>query len=87
MCKKVTFYEVYLNCRRGMLELDIIFIKFLEQKYIFLSDDLKKQFKFLLEQSDQDLYMWLIKDMPVDNLSILDIVNDIKKFIQNLVFI
>lgn len=86
MCEKIKFYKVYLSCRRGILELDIIFIKFLEQEYMLLSEELKEQFDCLLCESDQDLYMWLVRNDEFDNPSLLDIVCRLKKFAGNLKF-
>ena len=86
MVEKTDFYKVYLSCRRGILELDIIFIKFLEQEYMLLSEELKKQFECLLRESDQDLYMWLVKNEEFCNSSLSDIVYRIKNFIGNLKF-
>lgn len=86
MCEKTNFYKVYLGCRRGILELDIIFIKFLEQEYMFLSEEFKNQFECLLRESDQDLYMWLVKNEDFVDSSLLEIVCRIKKFTGNLKF-
>jgi antitoxin CptB len=47
------------QCRRGMLELDVLLGNFLEKAYADLSDDDKNIFEKLLACSDQDLFMWL----------------------------
>lgn len=86
MCEKTSFYRVYLSCRRGILELDIIFIKFLEEEYMFLDEEYKKQFDLLLRESDQDLYMWLVKNEDFYDLSLSGIILKIKTFVKNLKF-
>ena len=42
-------------CRRGMLELDILLSRFVEEHYDLLSEDEKLRFDVLLECEDQDL--------------------------------
>ncbi|MFY8272976.1 succinate dehydrogenase assembly factor 2 [Pseudoalteromonas sp. SSDWG2] len=47
-------------CRRGMLELDVLFMPFVEQGYDALSDDDKFIFQRLLEADDPDLFAWFM---------------------------
>lgn len=47
-------------CRRGMLELDVLLGKFLEQAYPSLSPEEKKSFENLLDSQDTDLIAWLL---------------------------
>ena len=47
------------QCRRGLLELDILFLRFLEQRYPALSAAQQGCFRGLLDQSDQTLLAWL----------------------------
>ena len=55
------------QCRRGMLELDLIFSDFLNHRYETLDDESKQLFAELLTYSDQDLQQWLInKSSPRD---------------------
>lgn len=46
-------------CRRGMLELDLLLGRFLEEAFPALSDEDQEVFVRLLEENDQDLFMWL----------------------------
>ena len=48
-------------CRRGMLELDIFLMTFFEKRYPTLSLAQKEKFACFLEESDADLYVWLMK--------------------------
>ncbi|MDA9271860.1 succinate dehydrogenase assembly factor 2 [bacterium] len=48
------------NCRRGMLELDLIFGRFLTQQLDHLSDDQVASFELLLNYPDPDLFAWLM---------------------------
>lgn len=55
------------QCRRGMLELDLLFEEFLDQHYLELDDASKQAFVELLTHSDQDLQQWLVnKSSPAD---------------------
>lgn len=47
-------------CRRGMLELDILFMPFVEEGYDLLSDKEKDIFERLLEQQDPELFAWFM---------------------------
>jgi antitoxin CptB len=47
-------------CRRGMLELDVLLRHFLEEIYPSLSDEDKKLFILLLDESDPHLFAWIM---------------------------
>lgn len=70
------------HSRRGMLELDIVLKKFIEEQYDNLAADLQDNFKELLNSSDQELYNWLVKHEPCDNnklINIIDVITKIRK--------
>jgi len=46
--------------RRGMLELDEAFSRFLDQKYEGLSPEEQALFELLLEEQDPTLYAWIL---------------------------
>lgn len=52
--------QIKWRCRRGVLELDVILTRFLEQKYEGLSEDALNEFYALLELPDPLLQQWLI---------------------------
>lgn len=55
------------NCRRGMLELDLLLLPFLEKIFPSLSEQEQRIFEQLLACTDQDLYIWLIDhEQPSD---------------------
>ena len=77
------FCNVYLNCRRGMLELDLILLNFLENNYINLNINLKNEFNELLKESDQIMYAFLIKEAPSKKYcKILHEINNSKKYFK-----
>jgi len=47
-------------CRRGMLELDILFQPFVETQYEAMTDDDKNTFIRLLECEDPELFAWFM---------------------------
>lgn len=53
------------QCRRGMLELDLLLLPFLEKQYVNLSACNQLLFEQLLSYQDQDLYQILIKNKSV----------------------
>ena len=48
------------QCRRGMLEVDLLLNRFLDRAYASLSDGEKTHFSALLEYPDQVLVEWLM---------------------------
>jgi antitoxin CptB len=47
-------------CRRGMLELDVLFMPFVEDAYDSLSDNEKGIFQRLLAGEDPELFAWFM---------------------------
>jgi len=55
------------NCRRGMLELDLLLLPFLEKVFPALPLAEQVIFEKLLACTDQDLYDWLVsQQQPAD---------------------
>ena len=48
------------QCRRGMLELDLLLLEFLENRYPKLDESLQQAFVALLDYPDQSIQHWLI---------------------------
>ena len=47
------------QCRRGMLELDLMLLPVVDHIYPTVSDQEQQTFQHLLTHHDQDLYAWL----------------------------
>ncbi|MDG1733415.1 MAG: succinate dehydrogenase assembly factor 2 [Thalassotalea sp.] len=47
-------------CRRGMLELDVLFMPFVEEAWDGLSEKHKAVFERLLEGDDPELFAWFM---------------------------
>lgn len=71
------FFLFFLNCRRGMLELDVILLNFLNVRYYDLDLQFKKKFYDFLLESDNNLYLWLVKKKYTDNIHFYYIIEDI----------
>ena len=52
--------ELRWSCRRGMLELDLIFERFLHQHVDSLTEEQIVAFEALLNYPDPDLFAWLM---------------------------
>ena len=61
MSDELNLRKIRWQCRRGMLELDIILEKFFDQQFEKLSANEKQAFVELLDRSDASLYAWLLK--------------------------
>ncbi|MGQ7247134.1 FAD assembly factor SdhE [Halomonas sp. V046] len=59
--------RLYWHSRRGMWELDLLLLPFLENCYDDLSADDKAAYRDLITEEDQDLFGWLMRrDWPQD---------------------
>ncbi|MBS1247098.1 MAG: hypothetical protein H6R47_1297 [Proteobacteria bacterium] len=69
-----TLRRLRWQCRRGLLELDLLFGRFLEQHYSALNVEEQGAFERLLEQPDQTLLAWLQgqQEPPADLKMIID---------------
>lgn len=54
--------------RRGMLELDLVLLPFVENVYEGLPEDDKARFDSLLDEQDQDLFQWFLGKGEPDNV-------------------
>jgi antitoxin CptB len=53
-------------CRRGMLELDLIFEAYVNKHYSKASSEEQLRFQELLSCNDQELFDWLVKREPAN---------------------
>ena len=67
MADEYDLNRLYWHSRRGMLELDLLLMPFVEQAFVSLSQADKKRYVALLECEDQDLFAWLLqRSIPTD---------------------
>ena len=59
--------RLYWHSRRGMWELDLLLVPFLEQRYDTLEPADQAAFRNLIDEEDQDLFMWLMRrELPAE---------------------
>lgn len=76
-------HQLKWACRRGMLELDMLFQGFLAKEYAELSEAEKSAFMQLLDYHDQDLYAFLFTHTVPENQALIPIVNRIRTYAQS----
>ena len=71
--------QVRWQCRRGMLELDILLLSFFETHYDALRLEEQAAFCRLLEASDPDIHAWLTAELLAPDLALQNLVSLIQK--------
>jgi len=66
------------QCRRGMLELDLLFLPFVDHVFGTMSQDEQRVFERLLKCNDQELYNWLIKHELVEDKELQAMVERVR---------
>ncbi|TFH88218.1 succinate dehydrogenase assembly factor 2 [Billgrantia azerbaijanica] len=59
--------RLHWHSRRGMWELDLLLIPFLEHCYDTLDEADQAAYQALIEEEDQDLFAWLMRREEPDN--------------------
>lgn len=62
------------RCRRGMRELDVLLLKFLELRYAGLSHAQKETFEAVLQLQDPDLYAMLTGKLVPESVEIREMI-------------
>ncbi len=76
-------HKLYWSCRRGMLELDLILIPFLQNCYTTLTPEQQQQFTALLTATDPELYAWLTGQSLPDATDLHAIIHLIRHYAQD----
>lgn len=82
MSTEVEYKRLYWHSRRGMLELDVLLLPFLEEAYADLEDGDKARFRQLLECEDQDMFVWFMQRAEPDDPDLKRIVRMILDRVQ-----
>ena len=77
MFSKQRYSRLKWACRRGMLELDVLFMPFVEEAFDELDDDKKLVFERLLTCDDPDLFAWFMGHQKCDDPELADMVSHI----------
>jgi len=70
------------QCRRGMLELDLLLEAFLEKSYPSLSEREQRDFIRLLDAPDPELMAWIMGDETPDDPAIKELMPILRKTIS-----
>ncbi|HTF97581.1 MAG TPA: succinate dehydrogenase assembly factor 2 [Cellvibrio sp.] len=70
--------RLFWGSRRGMLELDLVLMPFLENVYPGLEQGDKESYWLLLEEQDQDLFAWFLRRENPTNPELQRIVEIIR---------
>ncbi len=70
--------RLFWGSRRGMLELDLVLMPFLENVYPSLDQEDKERYWSLLECEDQDMFGWFLKRQDPEDPELLKIVTIIR---------
>ncbi|QJD60545.1 succinate dehydrogenase assembly factor 2 [Pseudomonas sp. gcc21] len=82
MSAEVEFKRLYWHSRRGMLELDVLLLPFLEEAYRDLEDADKERYRMLLECEDQDMFGWFMQRSEPEDADLKRIVRMILDRVQ-----
>ncbi len=61
-------------CRRGMLELDVLFLPFVEEAFSDLDDEKQETFERLLTCDDPDLFAWFMGHQKCEDPELAEMV-------------
>lgn len=70
--------RLFWASRRGMLELDLVLLPFLEKIYPTLEQEDKERYWRLLESEDQDMFGWFLRRQNPEDPDLLKIVQIIR---------
>lgn len=62
-------------CRRGMLELDVLFLPFVEEAFDDLDEEKQEVFERLLTCDDPDLFAWFMGHQKCEDPELAEMVS------------
>lgn len=71
--------RLFWSSRRGMLELDLVLMPFIENVYPALAEADQELYQLLLEEEDQDLFTWFMRREDPSDVNLLRIVKIIRE--------
>lgn len=71
--------RLFWSSRRGMLELDLVLMPFIENIYPSLDELDQLRYQQLLDEQDQDLFAWFMRREDPENPELLRIVKIIRE--------
>lgn len=80
MLSEIEYRKLLWHSRRGMWELDILLVPFVEQRLRELEPDKQQLYRRLLEEEDQDLFACLVERSEHPDAELQSIVLEIRSF-------
>ena len=77
MFDKKRYGRLKWACRRGMLELDVLFMPFAENGFNELSEQQQEVFERMLTCDDPDLYAWFMGHQACDDQAFKQMIEHI----------
>ena len=78
----IDFNRLAWHSRRGMLELDLLLIPFLNEVYRDLSKEDQQRYEQLLECEDPDLFSWFMRNSVSNDANHMRMINMILDRVQ-----
>ena len=72
--------KILWQCRRGLWELDVIFIPFVENNFDYLEEDEISNFQRLLEYEDIEIFDILVNKKSFEDATLQPIIKKILNF-------
>ncbi len=82
MSEQINRKKLEWQCRRGMLELDVILLPFLEQYFDSLNLQQQQAFVELLSFPDPDIYTWRMGFGDCEHQSLAEILAKIRELMK-----
>jgi len=75
---------LFRSQHRGMKETDVLLGRYAAAHLATMSDDVLDRFEVLIEESDNDLFAWIMGRDPIPDDADGDLINLIQSFNNNL---
>lgn len=82
MADDIELKRLFWHSRRGMLELDVLLVPFVEEVYPTLDPEDQARYRKLLECEDQDMFVWFMQRGEPKDADLRRIVNMILDRVQ-----
>jgi len=79
MLSDIEYKKLAWHSRRGMRELDLLLLPFVEKYLPGLEADRQDLYRRLLEAEDQDLFCWLVLREPAPDAALQSLVDQIRR--------
>jgi len=82
MADDIELKRLFWHSRRGMLELDVLLVPFVEEVYPTLDPEDQARYRKLLQCEDQDMFVWFMQRGEPEDADLRRIVNMILDRVQ-----